>query len=324
MSGKNLNRKPVLITGCPRSGTTFCGKILSRSSDIFEVYEPFNSAFTYNFSLPQNFYKLTESNADPYKGHLEKVLELSSLTKRIGKLPGGCVDYIRFKNTEVTVRIDRLLALKKFSQEQASFWTPKRVVLKDPLAFFSAEWMHLEFDFDVVVLVRNPGGVISSFLKLGWEPETKFIANHDLPISVGVLDKEIQAWKNNPADIVGSLILQWKIFTRATLDYKKLYPNWTFVLHDELCLQPQAVFSKIFESLSLPFGNGVQRHIQNDTSSSNNVDPTKHDQHMLKRSSVDLIESWRGRLEPGIVARIEDETADLWCAAQTEFSMCAD
>ncbi len=33
---------PVLLTGMPRSGTTWVGRVLTADPSVFEVYEPFN------------------------------------------------------------------------------------------------------------------------------------------------------------------------------------------------------------------------------------------------------------------------------------------
>lgn len=38
--GKNKN--PILVTGSPRSGTTWIGKMLSFGDNVHHIYEPFN------------------------------------------------------------------------------------------------------------------------------------------------------------------------------------------------------------------------------------------------------------------------------------------
>lgn len=318
------SQSPILITGCPRSGTTFCGKIVSASPDVFEVYEPFNHQFRYNLGLPDKFYRLTAANDTLHQDDFEQLTKLASLSHRLGKLPRASVEYFKYKETGKSGDVSALLALKKMTQERASFWPAKRVSFKDPIAFFSSDWIAQEYNSKVVVMVRQPGGVVSSFLSLGWEPETRYIVNHELPVSKGKFDQEIQRWNANPEDIVGSLILQWKIFTQWTLDFQTLYPDWTYVLHDELCLAPQPVFERIFADLSLEMIANVREKISALTSEGNDVNPDQHRQHAHKRASAELLDSWKKRLEPNIIERIQDETNELWTEAVSRFRSIPD
>lgn len=311
---------PILITGCPRSGTTFCGRIVSQSPDVFEVYEPFNHGFHYNLNLPKKFYQLTEENSGEIKARFDELMDLSSLGQRLGKLPLGSIEYLKYKNSGKAGNIDHILALKKLVQEPSDFWSAKRISLKDPIAFYSAEWIAERYNANVVVLVRHPGGIVSSFLKLGWEPETRYIVDNMMPVSNGKYKEDIVRWRDNPDDIVGALILQWKLFTQTTLDYHELHPDWTFVLHDELCVAPVPTFERIFKRASLPLTNAVRASIEDHTSGDNTVDPEKHDQHMLKRASAELMDSWKKRLDPVVIDRVLNETGELWAEAQTTFS----
>lgn len=324
MTQTTKSKKPILITGCPRSGTTFCGRIVAKSPDVFEVYEPFNQNFHYNLDMPQQFYQLKDDADEVFKARFDNLFKLSSLGKRLGKLPVGSVEYLKFKQSGKAGNIDHVLALKKLAQEPGDFWSASRVSVKDPLAFFSAEWIYKNYDTDVVILVRHPGGIVSSFLKLDWEPETRYIVDNELPLSNGKYKAEIDRWRNNPDDKVGALILQWKLFTQGTLDYKKLHPDWTFVLHDELCIAPMQTFERIFADISLPMDEGVRASITEHTNGDNTVDPEKHDQHMLKRASAELMESWKKRLEPDVIERVLTETKDLWEEAQSTFSTFGD
>ena len=65
--------------------------------------------------------------------------------------------------------------------------------------------------------------------------------------------------------------------------------------------------------------DAVRESILDYTSGDNTVDPKNHHQHMLKRSSLDLMNSWRKRLSPENVQRILAETSDLWNEAQNTF-----
>lgn len=311
-----MTAKPILISGCPRSGTTFCGNIISKSPEVFEVYEPFNQEFTYNFGLPAQFFKITRENERQFKPFVDRVLALKDLSNRVSRLPRGAIDRVRS-----TRDVASALALKKLVRDHDSFFHSSRISLKDPIAFFSADWFADTYDADVVMMCRHPGGVVSSFLNLRWEPETQYIVDHSLPLSDGKFDKEIAAWRAAPDDVVGALILQWKIFTQTTLDWQKMYPHWFYCLHDQLCDHPLEVFEAIFEHVGLPFSDQISARILDDTCAKNIIDPKKHSQHNLKRQSCELKHQWRKRLDADVAMRIERETEALWEEAQNAFSL---
>ena len=311
-----MTAKPILISGCPRSGTTFCGNVISKSPAVFEVYEPFNNEFTYNFDLPSQFFRITPKNQHAYKPRIDRVLALRGLTDRLSRLPRGAIDRARSNRDMASA-----LALKKLVRDHDSFFHSSRISLKDPLAFFSADWLADVYDADIVMMCRHPGGVVSSYLNLGWEPETQYIVDHPLPLSNGKFDEEIAAWRAAPEDVVGALILQWKIFTQATLDWQKLYPNWVYCLHDQLCDHPLDVLRYIFENIGLPFTDEITAKVLNDTCAENIVDPAQHTQHNLKRRSCQLKHQWRKRLDADVTKRIERETEALWEEARQAFSL---
>ena len=307
---------PVLITGCPRSGTTFVGSIFEASRDIFEVYEPFNHAFTYNLQLPGRFFRITDENAKAYRPRFDRLLQLSSLHSRLAMLPKGVTERRKPKSNQ---ELASTLALKKLYNKPGCFLTGKRLSLKDPLAFFSAEWLAKTYDMPVIVMARHPGGVVSSFLKLGWPPETPDIVDYPLPVSKGSLDREIAAWRANPNDTVGALILQRKIFTQHTLDLKKRHPDWKFALHRDVCTYPEEVMRDMFDYAGVEFtpqvAEGLRQNTQADV-----VDTKEAIQHALTRNSSELPSAWVRRVDPDIARRITTETEELWDRAQRELS----
>lgn len=313
---ESMTQAPILISGCPRSGTTFCGSMISKAPEVFEVYEPFNADFTYHLDMPAKFARLTDDNHAELKPRLDRMYDLGDLSTRVSHLPRAAFDRLRTDKDMAAA-----LALKKLVQDRESFLHASRVSVKDPIAFFSAEWLAETYGSRVVMLCRHPGGIVSSFLKLGWEPETKYIVDHPLPLSVGKFDHEIAEWRANPDDRVGAVLLQWKLFTQATLDLHKLHPDWMFCLHHQLCDHPVEVFKEIFASVGLPFTDDVEKNILAHTGASNFVNPTTHTQHSLKREAAKLKDAWRERLDSETVDRIVRETDALWDEAVATFTM---
>ncbi len=298
---------PIVISGCPRSGTTFMGSVFEASPECFEIYEPFNSDFTYHLDLPHRFFRIPDGESQAYKAQLDRLVELGTLTGRLKKLPRGAFD--RFRKVKDT---SSALALKKCVQKRERFLSAKRVTFKDPVAFFSVDWLARTYNAHVVLMLRHPGGVVSSYLALGWNAETPELMGSLLPSTRQKLKAEIAAWEANPEDKVGALILQWKIFTVETMTLAEANPDWHVVSHEYLCDYPREVFAHLFDACGIEFSDEVQDKIQQSTGADNIVDPAKHTQHNLNRQSKTLKDTWKKRLDEEIITRIQAEAEPLW------------
>jgi hypothetical protein len=314
MSTPDGKRAPILISGCPRSGTTFLGSVFEASKDCFEIYEPFNSDFTYHLDLPSRFYRITPENGSDYRRQVDRLVALSTLTNRLMKLPRGLIDRLRAHKD-----VPSALALKKCVQKTRRFFSARRVVFKDPIAFFSASWLAETYDANVVLMLRHPGGVISSYLALDWKAETPELIEHMMPSTRARLAAEIEHWQAHPEDRIGELILQWKIFTVETLTLAEANPDWHVVSHEYLCDHPEEVFSTLFDAFGLDFSEQVQTKILDSTGAGNIVDPKEHTQHNLNRQSKTLKDSWKKRLDADTIDRITNEAEPLWKEAFKRF-----
>jgi hypothetical protein len=288
--------------------------VFEASKDCFEIYEPFNSDFTYHLDLPSRFYRITPENEPNYRQQVDRLVSLSALTNRLMKLPRGLVDRMRTKKD-----VPSALALKKCVQKTRRFFSARRVVFKDPIAFFSASWLAETYDANVVLMLRHPGGVISSYLALDWKAETPEVIEQIMPSTRARLTDEIAHWQAHPDDRIGELILQWKIFTVETMTLAAANPDWHVVSHEYLCDHPEEVFSTLFEAFGLDFSDQVQNKIQASTGAGNIVDPKKHTQHNLNRQSKTLKDSWKKRLDAATIDRITKEAEPLWKEALARF-----
>ena len=305
--------RPILITGGPRSGTTFVGRVFESSNEIFEIYEPFNDEFTYNLDLPSRFFRITDEQTAQFKPRFDRMMSLADRRRRLALLPRGAVD--RFRSTK---DLAGSLALKKLAQNPSTFLSARRLSIKDPLAFYSSDWIAKHCNAAVIVMLRHPCGVISSFEKLGWDPETPSLVDTPLPLSEGLLDDDIARWRANRDDRIGALILQWKIFAQASLDFHTKHPEWMFVLHRDVCNYPNEMFKLMFEHAELDIDENVGAEIEKLTEGQISGN-TNHTQHSLVRNSSLLSTAWKGELSAEVQERILKETEDLWDKVQATF-----
>ncbi|MEO1205506.1 MAG: sulfotransferase [Pseudomonadota bacterium] len=311
MTATKSVHRPILVTGCPRSGTTFVGKVIGEAPGAFYVYEPFNDDVGAHLRFPERFIELTDANAPPYARHLDQLVSLGHLPTRMGlALRGTGERWMPAQSRNVSGR----LAARRLLRHRKDFIRPHRVCIKDPVAFFSAPWIAERYDADVIVLVRHPCGVVSSYLELNWASELDAILDRSLPDHAGALRDEIEDYRQGPRDLVGDLILQWKIFTTITLDWQSRFPRWTFIVHDRLCETPHEHFDAVFDRIGLRFTDRARASIAKRNGKTDATDERLARQHDHNRDSRAIVGAWRGKLKPDVAGRVLEATEDLWQA----------
>ena len=154
---KNI-KKPIIISGIPRSGTTPLGRVLSSIEGFSMIYEPFNVnqgivdvEFNYpypgkNISIEE--FQLMFNNLVQFKSSFKKgYLKHDSLEKRIFKTFFGnesSLSYIKAKKSS----------------------SIKQLLVKDPFLLFSSE--QLSLNHKVIICYRPLLPLAASFKRMKW------------------------------------------------------------------------------------------------------------------------------------------------------------
>ncbi len=305
--------RPILVTGCPRSGTSWVGNVISSSPGVFQLYEPFNPDAPVNLNVPERFYHMTDDTPNALKRELAELIQLGDVSRRFFQLPIGVAQArAAERNPAAHFAVQRLRARKPFL-------SPHRVCVKDPIGLYAADWLAREHDAVGVVMVRHPCAVISSYLALGWESEMPTLINRALPEGADYLVPKCEAYRRGEIDKLDALILQWQILTEETLALHKRNPEWLFIVHDRLCEAPEIWFEFIFRALDLPFDHKTRAKVTAESSSKNKVDPRQHVQHSHTRDSKSLATAWRARLDSDVADQILAQATGTWERALAAF-----
>jgi hypothetical protein len=193
-------------------------------------------------------------------------------------------------------------------------WRNQRPLMKDPIAFFSAEWLARTFGADVVVMIRHPAGFARSLLRLGSVFDFNDLLNQPELIRVHRLEEfedDIRAYAHQPPDLLQQAILLWQIFATVILRYRREHPGWTFLRHEDMSSQPILEFASLLPRLGLELTPGVLRTVKEYTSTENPSDAPGNVAHHLKRNSRANAWSWREKLRAAEVDRIRRGTERL-------------
>lgn len=301
MTGHN-SRRPILVTGSHRSGSTWLGQMIAASDAVGYIHEPFNitrgpgicrSRFPYWFTYIRP--GTGGESADDFRrmlafryNYLAQAIRLRSWTDfRILVRDGG--RFLRFRARGA------------------------RPLVKDPMALFSAEWIADAFDAQVIVVVRHPAAFASSIKLDGWaHPFSHFI---EQPALVGdhlePFRDEIEAFAREEHDILDQAALLWRLIHRTIAEYRTRHPEWFIVRHEDLSRDPIEGFRSLFAGLDLPYTEDVQKAILHSSSRANPPDRDENRHLFHTRDSRANIDNWRHRLTPSEVERIRALVADV-------------
>lgn len=299
----SLKKQPIYVSGAPRSGTTWTGKMLALSKEVGYIHEPFN----------------TEHNigrVPPAVNHRYQYIEKSN-EDRFYNVFNGLFSY-HFYLKEGLVHCQSLKQAYRKIREWRQFkyysWRKKRPLVKDPLGIFAIPWLAETFGVIPVILIRRPEALVSSFKRLGWGVDfspilvqPKLIEN----IPDSVREELLKAAGGKP-DPVNRGSLLWNIIYSTVARYKHEYPEWIFLKHETLADNPVVEFRKLYQQLGLRFSRKIEERIQSVTSGKNQLEaPEGADAMYIQIDSRKSLENWRKRLTIDEIYYIQNATQEV-------------
>jgi Sulfotransferase family len=292
--------RPILITGSHRSGSTWVGRMVASHPRVGYVHEPFNPEHHPACPVRHRWHHVTAEDQGRFFAYLRRHLAFRHAWWKEGgalRSPRGA--------TRATFRtlVDlwrRLVGV--------------RPLVKDPLAFFSAEWVAEKFEADVVVLIRHPAAFAGSLKRLGWAfgfgqllSQPRLMEGYLEPFR----DELERATRRPSDDVVEHAILAWRVIYHVAREYRRRHTGWLFIRHEDLSLDPEHEFGQLFARLGLDFHPRARQAIREHTSSANPAEVPGQVPQLLRRNSRENVRNWRHRLSPAEVNRVYRGTWDV-------------
>lgn len=253
-AGPAAQRRPILVTGAPRSGTTWVGNMLALAPEAGDMPEPFNRTCrdgVCRIRFPGSFTYITPANEAAYLGPLTDTLAWRYSPRA----------EIR---TLATPR-DLARMVRDLAYFEAMRRRNIRPVMKDPLAVFSAEWLAARFDMQVVVVLRHPAAFTASLRAKGWH-RFDFRTLLDQPLlmaeRLAPFRDEISAAARERPDPVAASVLLWRILYHHLHLLRDEHPDWIFLRHEDASKDPAATFRDLYARLGLTFSDRVQSGLE--------------------------------------------------------------
>jgi hypothetical protein len=290
----DARRRPILVTGAHRSGTTWAGRVLAAApTPVGYLWEPFNprhrpGAFPIRF--PHYFHYVCAENGAGLVGPLADALAFRYR-------PGA--------------ELPSLRSARDAGRMGRDWWRSARnrrrgatALVKDPIALFSSEWLADTFDMRVLVMIRHPAPFAASLRRRGWRH--RFADFLDQPLlmrdHLGPWEAQLRAAAARPPDILGEAILLWNILYTMVDGLRERRSDWSFARHEDLARDPVDGFRALYSALGLEWDAGVERLVRETSDASNPTDAVRADS--IRRSSAAHAGAWRTQMTAGDVERI--------------------
>lgn len=301
------SRKPILLTGSHRSGTTWVGKMLSVSPAVGYIHEPFNplhrrahpgicrANFVYWFT-----YVTEENESELYDDILATIEFRYNFLLQLSKV------------------IEERRGFRTLARQYSSFFINRHIhharpLIKDPEAIFSVEWLAKRFNTDVVILIRHPAAFVSSIKRLNWTHDFSQFLKQPLLMRdhLHPFKKEIKELAEYEHDIIDQGILFWKMFYYVVDKYRRGHDDYIFIRHEDLSFRPVEEFKNLFDQLDVQFTEKIKKTIIEYSDPSNPSEAPAGVMHQLKRNSVSNIKNWQIRLSKSEIERIRKGTENI-------------
>lgn len=302
--------RPILVTGSPRSGTTWCGKVLSSQPSVFYVDEPFHQKHppgVCRAEFDRWFQHVSTHNEGKYHEALQKTVELRYAVWRQIRT---AAQRMQRKSRPGLSGIAE--ALMEWGRWRSACFSGKRPLLKDPIALFSAEWLADRFDAQVVVMVRHPAGFVHSIQRAGWRHPIGHLTSQPALIN-GVLSPiadELRKADDQSVGIVEEAILLWKAMYYAVHVYRQRHPEWIIVRNEDLAEHPMEEYQRVCSHLNLPFDVVMRSSVQAFSNPSNESGDVPL--HATQRDSRSEAWKWKNKIGPDVLERILEGTSPVW------------
>jgi len=294
-------RRPILVAGAHRTGTTWVGKMLAASGEAAYISEPLNVwhrpgvlripiEHWYTYICHQNEARFLSALSETLHFHYHPWAELKSIRSRKDALRMG--------------------------RDWTIFWKGwllrQRPLFKDPFAVFSAPWFADRLGFQVVFTVRHPAAFVSSLKRLNWSFEFADLMNQPLLMQdwLEPFRDEMEAMLRTPNDVVGQAGLLWQMVYQVVDSLRTRYPQFQIVRHEDLSTDPIKGFAALYNCLGLEFTSQAQQTVLKSSSSENPQEISKKAVHNYRLDSQANLNNWKRRLNPQEIARIRTLTEE--------------
>lgn len=300
-------KKPVIIFGPPRSGTTWLANVLSANGNINYIHEPDNEKNNFLAYVRKNklnrFPYLREDDSEKhfvqlfrtslYGKPIRNESKLNVMLMRVAGINKETIENEIQNNSKKgpRIRVAELLSQLKSLQVTSG----KRRIIKSVHAHLSIPFLQKHLDFIPLIIVRHPASVIASHIKLQMPDANREIFN-DERIKKDFLLPYLTKIEKLNTDLE-YFALQISIFHHVLSKYIK-NNSLEFITHEDLCMNPLEKFKSMYQKLKLEWNYKAEQFIDSHNQSGK-------DAYDIYRNCDELNQKWKKTFTKSETRQIE-------------------
>ncbi|MER6946405.1 sulfotransferase [Nonomuraea sp. NPDC000554] len=239
----------ILVTGLPRSGTSWTGKMLAAGGGLVYVNEPLNPQHppgrcpgVLRADVTHRFQYICEDNSADW---LPAFRDTAALRYRFlpelraNRSPYDLARMLRYGTAFTLGRLTR-----------------QRALLDDPFAVLSAGWFATRLGCKVIALVRDPVSFVASWQRLGWTVYFHELLEQPLLVRDHPELLELRALVGSQ-DRVAKAAALWQ----ATSRILSRTPGILVTSYEELAAGPVPGFRRLYDYAGLPWTSRAEQRI---------------------------------------------------------------
>jgi len=303
MTGQQTgSRRPLVVVGIPRSGTTWTMQVLQSDRSLYPLLEPDNEGTSapaiWGKRHAGRFPALGPGDVDDaYRELWGWILGGARRSRRLGVAaqimrgvqPPTRTRFLQGRAVPV-MRVAGAIASHPGDRRNEDV-LGRRILVKTVHAPLAVEWLAREFDLDVLVLLRHPGNVLASWLALELNERYVRLEENEL-----VRSRFLDRWgvPRPGRDPLERMVWQIGLLTTGLEEAARRHPEWVVRTHEHLCGDPTGSFRTLFDVLGLSWSEATDAYL----AGSDRPGEGFHTQ----RVAAELPEGWRTRLDADQIA----------------------
>ncbi|GAB1821178.1 sulfotransferase [Herbidospora sp. RD11066] len=224
----------ILVTGLPRSGTSWAGRMLCASGKLVYVNEPLNPERPYrgvlNAQVEHRFQYICRDNEQTWLKPFQDTLKLRFRWHAELPVPPSPARFLKYATSFAHGRL-----------------TGRKALLDDPFALWSAEWFADRLDCRVVILTRDPITFAGSWEHLGWTADPRDLLTQPLLLR----DHPHVADLAEAHDRLARTAALWRAARESVRRMR--HPNIRVVGYEDLAADPHYGFRDLYEWCGIPW-----------------------------------------------------------------------
>jgi hypothetical protein len=264
--------KWIYVTGAPRSGTSFVGRMLSWPLEVDLIFEPTDPLVGMPGIDRRYLYLRPEiDDREQYARLLARIFTYGFTYRTPGPAPGDRW-FTGIRKRVIGPRGAFHLCLARLNPFHAC------AVIKDPDGCLLTEYLHARHRVRPVICVRHPTAFVASYLhhRFPWDLA-------ELSGQPALLDDyfggDASMFDVDPEDRVAGAAVLWWALNRVLLYQCSRHADWILVVHEQLCQAPVETFRSLYDRLDLPWSRRIERAIRKRTGAHNKAEARSWQDH---------------------------------------------